>query len=80
MEFDIDAIATMTRTEKQRALEGMAKRAAFSARIYQQIGDRGIAGAAHIYKERYVDPNNPGRALASDEEVDYYDALEASLK
>lgn len=57
----------------------MAKRAAFSARIYQQIGDRNIGGAAHVYKQRYVDPNNPGRALASDEEVDYYDALEASM-
>ena len=79
MEFDIDAIATMNRSEKQRILDGMAKRAAVSARIYQQIGDRNIGGAAHVYKQRYVDPNNPGRALASDEEVDYYDALEASM-
>lgn len=79
MEFDIDAIATMNRSEKQRILDDMAKRAAFSARIYQQIGDRNIGGAAHVYKQRYVDPNNPGRALASDEEVDYYDALEASM-
>ena len=79
MEFDIDAIATMNRSEKQRILDGMAKRAAFSARIYPQIGDRNIGGAAHVYKQRYVDPNNPGRALASDEEVDYYDALEASM-
>lgn len=79
MEFDIDAIATMNRSEKQRILDGMTKRAAFSARIYQQIGDRNIGGAAHVYKQRYVDPNNPGRALASDEEVDYYDALEASM-
>ena len=79
MEFDIDAIATMNRSEKQRILDGMAKRAAFSARIYQQIGDRNIGGAAHVYKQRYVDPNNPGHALASDEEVDYYDALEASM-
>ena len=79
MEFDIDAIATMNRSEKQRILDGMAKRAAFSARIYQQIGDRNIGGAAHVYKQRYVDPTNPGRALASDEEVDYYDALEASM-
>ena len=79
MEFDIDAIATMNRSEKQRILDGMAKHAAFSARIYQQIGDRNIGGAAHVYKQRYVDPNNPGRALASDEEVDYYDALEASM-
>ena len=79
MEFDIDDIATMNRSEKQRILDGMAKRAAFSARIYQQIGDRNIGGAAHVYKQRYVDPNNPGRALASDEEVDYYDALEASM-
>ena len=79
MEFDIDAIATMNRSEKQRILDGMAKRSAFSARIYQQIGDRNIGGAAHVYKQRYVDPNNPGRALASDEEVDYYDALEASM-
>ena len=75
MEFDIDAIAGMTRSERQRAIDGLQKRAAFSARIYEQIGDRNIGGAAHIYKERYVDPNNPGRALASDEEVDYYDAL-----
>ena len=79
MEFDIDAIATMNRSEKQRILDGMAKRAAFSARIYQQIGDRNIGGAAHVYKQRYVDPNNPGRALASDEEVDYNGALEASM-
>ena len=79
MEFDIDAIATMNRSEKQRNHDRMAKRAAFSARIYQQIGDRNIGGAAHVYKQRYVDPNNPGRALASDEEVDYYDALEASM-
>ena len=79
MEFDIDAIATMNRSEKQRILDGMAKRAAFSARIYQQIGDRNLGGAAHVYKQRYVDPNNPGRALASDEEVDYSDALEASM-
>ena len=64
MEFDINTIATMNRSEKQRILDGMATRAASSA---------------HVYKQRYVDPNNPGRALASDEEVDYYDALEASM-
>ncbi len=75
MAIEIKDLSTLNPAQMRREVQALKKRAAYSARIYQQIGDRPIAGDAHIYKGRYVDPNNPDRTLYSDELVDYYDAL-----